>query len=162
MKKQFLNLFVSLIVFLLMGVTGRAALLIEFDYTYDTTDFFSGVNSGRRAILEAAADVFEARLTSETFGAIVPGGINTWSLMFPNPSTGEGITIVNPVVPENTITIYVGARNLSGPLGMADYGYSVSGELSWFNMIQARNSSTNFDSFGGAITFESGASWYFV
>ena len=57
--------------------TLHAALIIQFDYTYDTGNFFSGPNVSRRAQLDAAADVFESRLTSENFGAITPSGSNT-------------------------------------------------------------------------------------
>lgn len=146
----------------LAPATLPAALSIQFDYTYDTANFFSGPNVDRRALLDAAANVFESRITSENFGAITPSGGNTWSLSFAHPTTGVTVTINNPVVPANTITIYPGARDLPGTLvGFAEYNYSFVGNASWFNQFQARNSSTNFDSFGGAIAFDPLAAWYF-
>jgi hypothetical protein len=147
---------------LLVAVTSRAALDIQFDYTYDTGNFFSGANVGRRALLDAAANVFETRLTLENFGAITPSGGNTWSLSFPNPSTGATATLNNLPIPANTITIFVGARDLAGSLiGFSNYQYSYFGNASWVGLFQARDSTTNFDSFGGAIAFDSLTSWYF-
>jgi hypothetical protein len=139
-----------------------AALAIQFDYTYDTGNFFSGPNASRRALLDAAAGVFESRLTSENFGAITPSGSNTWSLSFPHPTTGAIETLNNPLIPANTIIIYPGARDLPGTfIGSASYEYSFSGDASWANQFQARDSVTNFDSFGGAIAFDTLTSWYF-
>jgi hypothetical protein len=147
---------------LLSPITCRAAIDIQFNYTYDTGNFFSGANIGRRSLLDAAANVFESRLTLETFGAIVPGGGNTWSLSFPNPTTGVNVTLNNPTVPANTITIYAGARDLPGSqLGQSDYQYTYFGNGSWVSLFQSRDSTTNFDSFGGAITFDSLAPYYF-
>ena len=140
----------------------RAAFTIQFDYTYDTSGFFSGANLGRRALLDDAASVFENDLTTGNLGAITPGGGNTWSLSFPNPSTGVNVTLNNPVVAPNAITIYVGARDLPGVLiGSSSYQYSFFGNSSWVNLFQTRDSQTSFGSFGGAIAFDSITPWYF-
>jgi hypothetical protein len=139
-----------------------AALTIEFDYSFDTTDFFSGPNVGRRAVLEAAADVFESRLTSENFGAISSSGDNTWALFFPNPSTGQGEILVDQDIPANTIRIYPGARDIGAShLAEVEYLYTFDGDEAWVNLFTMRDSTTNFDSFGGPIAFDSTAAWYF-
>lgn len=139
-----------------------AAFTIHFDYTYDTGGFFSGANLGRRTLLDDAASVFENNLTSGSLSAITPGGGNTWSLTFPNPSTGVSVTLNNPVVAANTITIYVGAHDLTGNLiGLSNYQYNYFGNSGWVSLFQARDSTTKFGSFGGAIAFDSLTPWYF-
>jgi hypothetical protein len=140
----------------------RAAIDIQFDYTYNSSSFFSGANVGRRALLDAAAGVFEERLTEETFGAIVPSGSNTWTLSFPNPATGTTVTLNNPILPANTVTIYAGSRDLAGTLiGQANYSYTYFGNAGWVNLFQSRDSNANFDSMGGAISFDPLAPFYF-
>jgi hypothetical protein len=156
----------SATLFALIAVLGPrpcpGAIDIRFDYTYDTGNFFSGANVGRRALLDAAANVFESRFTLENFGGITPSGGNTWSLSFSHPTTGSNVTINNPIVQPNVVTIYVGARDL-GPslLGLAEYNYSYSGNAAWVDLFSARDSATNFDSLGGAISFDSATPWYF-
>lgn len=146
----------------LTSVAAQGALDIVFDYTFDTGNFFSGGNIGRRQLLDAAANVFESRLTLENFGAITPGGINSWSLNFPNPSTGANVVLNNLVIPANEIRIYTGARNLPGSqVGVAQYGYSFSGNGAWVSLFNARDSATNFDSIGGSIAFDSLTNFYF-
>lgn len=153
---------ISIFALLTSPLISHAALDIQFDYTYDTGNFFSGANAGRRTLLDAAASIFESRFSLENFGAITPGGGNTWSLSFPNPSTGVNITLNNPVVAANKITIYVGARDLPGNfIGFANYQYSYFGNSAWVSLFQGRDSTANFDSFGGVVAFDSLAAWYF-
>jgi hypothetical protein len=140
---------------------GHGAISIVFDYTYDS-GFFSGANAGRRTILDEAAAVFENRLTLENFGAITPSGGNTWSLSFTDPSEALPTTIQNPVVPANTITIYPGARNFGGSgIAGSSYSYTYSGDAAWVSLFQGRDSATNFDSFGGSLSFDTATPWYF-
>jgi hypothetical protein len=161
LMKNLRTILLFVVFFLVASVPGSAALNIQFDYSYDTGNFFSGANFGRRALLDAAANIFESRLTLETFGAITPSGTNTWSLDFQNPSTGATVTLNNPVIAANTITIYVGARDLpDSTLGLSGFGFDAFGDSSWTDLFNARNSTTNFDSFGGFISFDSLASWY--
>lgn len=144
-------------------ISGIAQLTINFDFSYDTSGFFSGTDGAiRKGDLNAAAQVFENRMTQESFSAITPGGANSWNLNFTDPSdSGSNVTISNPALPANTVTIYVGARNLGGALGVAGFGYDCSGYQSWIDMFDNRNSSTNFDPFGGAISFDLSSPWYF-
>jgi|GEM_PF-570830 len=84
---------------------------IVFDYTYDTNGFFT---PERRALMEAAATSLTARMTGTTWARVDPvtsGG--AYDLAFINPST-LGITWNhNVVIPENQITVYLGATNWS-------------------------------------------------
>jgi hypothetical protein len=159
----------SLCVIAFLAQAGRAAIDIQFDYTYDdpATGFFSGTNAWRRPLLDAAASVFESRLSLENFGGITPGGGNSWSLTIQRGGTGyPWVTLTNPVIAADTVTIYVGGRYLpsSSTLAASYFSYSYSGDAAWTDMFQARDSTTNFDSFGGSIWFNSNSSlvpWYF-
>jgi hypothetical protein len=135
------------------------ALEIQFDYRYDTSGFFSGPNMYRRAYLDNAAEVFELRI-QDSFAAISPSGGNTWTLSFPHPATGEFISMTNLVFPTNTIVIFPGARPLEF-VAYAEYNYSWAGFGSWATLFLGRDSTNNFDSFGGSISFDPGELWYF-
>lgn len=139
----------------------RGDLDIQFDYRYDARGFFSGANLGRRQILEAAAAVFEERIRS-TPPEIRPGGINTWTLSFPNPNSGVLVTLKDLVVPAGTMTVYVGARKLSGDwVGYADYNYTYYGNAAWVRLFSNKDNASNFSPFGGSIAFDVDAPWYF-
>lgn len=160
---RYASCFAALIAGVCLAWPTRAeALVIKFDYTYDTGGFFSGANVGRRAVLEAAADVFNKGLSAEHFAALVPTGGNSWTLSFRHPSTGGSVTLHNPVRPADTVIIYVGGTStLNGLLGLADYRYSYYGDSAWGATMAARDSSTNFEPFGGSISFDQNANWYF-
>jgi hypothetical protein len=153
----------------LLAPGGAFALTIDFDYTYDTGDFFSGVNIGRRLYLDEAAQLFESHLT-DSLAAIAPGGGNTWSNSFFSPATGGLVTLDNVNVPANTLIVYVGARDLgSGVLGEGGPGgYGYDGSPAWADDVKARGQTgalaatpTDFGPWGGSITFSSTASFYF-
>lgn len=152
-------------------VAGPAwALTVTFDYSYDTSGFFSGANTGRRDVLDQAAAAFSSRLT-DSLTAITPGGGNTWTATFANPSgPGTTVSLSNLSVAADTIVIYVGAADLgAGVLGQGSVGgFSSSGDASWTNTIATRGQGgapdlnpTDFGPWGGAITFNSTAAWYF-
>lgn len=81
---------------LLAGTLPGRALDIQFDYSFDTNNFFVG-HLDRQMVLEAAAQVFESRLTDALTG-ITPGGGNTWTARFDRPDTGAEATAVNPTI----------------------------------------------------------------
>lgn len=138
-----------------------ADLDIRFDYRYDTRGFFSGANLGRRQILEEAASVFERRIRS-TPPAISPGGINTWTLSFPNPGTGAPVALEDLAVSAGTMTVFVGARPLEqNLLGLADYNYTYFGNPAWVRLFSGKDDVSNFSPFGGSISFNLNAPWYF-
>lgn len=154
---------------LLLAPGGAFALTIEFDYTYDTSGFFSGANAYRRTLLDDAAQVYESHLT-DSLAAITPGGSNTWSNAFLDPATGAQTSMSNITVPANTMIVYVGSRDLgSGTLGEGGPGgYSGGGSQAWLNDLAARGQAgalsgtpTDFGPWGGSIAFSSTAAFYF-
>lgn len=138
------------------------SLHIEFDYRYDTANFFSAAHSDRRLTLERAAELFESRILDD-FAAINPAGGDTWTLSFPHPSTGEMVFLKDLILPKSTIRIFVGARDLPGNvIGYSEFNYSWSAVTTgFFNMFLARTSTTNFDSLGGSISFDTATPFYF-
>src|SRR5437763_1373946 len=87
------------------------SITIQLDYSLDSSNFFN--TQARRDLLQTAANSIAGALNDDLL-AIQPGGGNTWSAQFPNPSTGQQQTINNLVVPANTVIIYVGGRALQG------------------------------------------------
>jgi hypothetical protein len=149
----------ALTVILTLGNTAGAVDIV-FDYTYDTTGFFN--DPQRRETLERAAQSF-ARL-ADPLAAIEPGGGNTWSIIFTHPATGNDIEVANPVIAADEYRIYVGARTLSGPLGIGGFGgYDLEGFGGWGDTVQWRGQprdSRNFVRWGGSISFDAQQSWH--
>jgi hypothetical protein len=145
------------------------ALDIQFDYSFDTNNFFVG-HLDRQAVLEAAAHVFESRLKDVLTG-ITPSGSNTWNAIFERPDTGASQSVVNPTIPAGVLRVYAGGRLLPGnTLGIGGTGgFSVSGTQAFVDTVRARGqagallatSKTDFGPWGGSITFDLDASWYF-
>lgn len=96
-------------------------LRIRFDYSLDTSGFFSGAGQPRRQILELAAESIVGRFADD-LTAIVPGGLNEWQPAVFHPSVSSGNQVEGPLtdlspnlsVPANEIIVYVGARDLPG------------------------------------------------
>ena len=158
-----------LIAFAATGAPVRA-ITITFDYTYDTSGFFSGSNASRRDILDQAASAFSSRF-NDSLSAITPSGGNSWSATFSNPSSPSStVSLSNLSVAANTIVVYVGAADLgTNVLGQGGPGgYSSNGNSTWLNNVAARGQTgalgsnpTDFGPWGGAISFSTTASWYF-
>lgn len=134
------------------------AVTIQFDYTYDSSGFFS--DPARRAILEQVGNDIASHLDA-SLAAIVPGGGNTWTEMFFNPSTGQQATVSNPSLGSNTLVIYVGSRAIGGSeAGVGGTGgYAASGAQSWLDAIKSRG--PGFTLWGGSLSFDSNTNWYF-
>ena len=134
------------------------AVTIQFDYSYDTSGFFN--DPAKRAVLQQVANDVGSQLTSQ-LAAIAPGGGNVWNESFINPVTGQLSTVTNPVVPANTIVVYVGGRPMGG--GEAGEGggggYGASGSNAWFDVIRTRGAG-GFAPWGGSIAFDPTANWY--
>lgn len=141
---------------------------IVFDYTYDDNQFFAP--QARRDTLEAAAAVFENRILDD-LTAITPGGQDTWSAVFPNPSSGSQVSIANLTIPADTIIVYVGAQNLTSGLGLGGPGgFSALSTPQFLANLQTRGETgvapnstndTDFSLWGGSISFDSGVPWNF-
>ena len=144
------------------------AIDIQFDFTFDSSNFFNG-NLQRQNVLNAAALVFESRIT-DTLSAITPGGGNTWTASFPNPATGLSQNVLNRTIASNAVIVYVGARDLPGDtLGIGGPGgFSASGSAAFLDAVSLRGqtgasggSPTDFGPWGGSVTFDSLEPWYF-
>jgi hypothetical protein len=166
MKTRFLVALAASLTALLPSVPSQAQVAIVFDYSFDANSFFSGPNIGRRTYLEAAASALQSRL-ADTLDAITPGGANSWSSFFSNPATGMTETVADSLIAPNTIVVYAGGRQLgTNVLGVGGPGgFSYSGTPGWESTIQTRGESgapdSEFGPWGGSITFDLDASWYF-
>ncbi len=156
---------------MLLAATSAAAFTIQIDYTYDTENFFD--TREKRGAMEAVAGFFED-LFADKLLSIDPSQRSTctWTARFFHPSTGELESIVDLVVPEDTLIIYVGARPLpAGTSGQGGPGfYGASGTQEWLDCVVARgkpgalgprDEQTDFAPWGGSITFNSSVSWNF-
>ena len=135
------------------------AILIQLDYSRDTSGFFN--NAEARATLEQVAAEIGNSL-SANLSAIAPGGNNTWTATFFDPATGGTASLSNLSVGANAVRVFVGARNLSGTeAGFGGFGgYSISGTQSWLNTVQQRGHG-GFAPWGGSVTFDSDQNWHF-
>ncbi|RMF83954.1 MAG: peptidase M10A and M12B matrixin and adamalysin [Nitrospirae bacterium] len=152
----------------LLAATPAAAFTIQFDYGYDTGGFFSS-HPNAQTDLQAAGHYFETRIT-DTLSAITSGGPNHFTASFTDPATGNPTSISDYSVPADTLVVFVGGQNLGGSaLGQGGPGgFSVSGTQSFVDAAAYRGQAgaaasppTDFGPWGGSITFDSGANWYF-
>jgi hypothetical protein len=151
-------------------------LTVVFDYTYDANGFFT---PERRVLMEKAATVITSRLKGTRWARVDPvatGG--HYELAFVNPSTLATSWNVDVVIPENQITIYLGASNFktapfarmqgsegdgaSQLLSMRNISGGLSNVLANVNQYRPINSSITFDlqgiqGFSGTITRQ----WHF-
>lgn len=151
-----------------VGLPVRAETIIQFDYSYDTGNFF-GPGTPARATLEAAGAFFEGVLADE-LSAIAPGGVNSWNAEFVNPSTGDPVSLPNTTIPANTLVVYAGARNLpDSSLGKGGPGgFSANGTPAWLNTVGSRGEGTtsgpganDFAPWGGTLSVDNDATWNF-
>jgi hypothetical protein len=145
------------------------ALTFQFDTSYDTSNFF---NQNPRAItvLQQAAQILGGAL-NDNLGAIAPGGSNTWTASFFDPSNPSNTDQVqNLSVPANTLVVYVGGAPLgSNYLGEGAPGsFSSFGTIAWNNLVASRGQAgalaspaTDFGPWGGSLTFDTSVNWSF-
>lgn len=153
---------------LLLSAAAARAITIQFDYSFDTSGFFTS-NPTAKTDLEAAAQFFDSHLT-DTLTAITPGGANSWTADFNNPSTGSVASVSNLSISQNVIIIYAGAEDLgSGVLGEGGPGgFSINGSQPFIDTVQSRGQSgalasnaTDCGPWGGSVSFGTNVSWYF-
>ena len=140
-------------------------ITIQFDYRQDANHFFD--DPARQQILELAGQSLGSRL-NDHLQAITPSGSNTWTLSVTNPSGASSFSLTDVTIPENTLLVFVGARAMS-PLGIGGPGaYSASGSTEWLDLVESRgqagalnNPQTDFSPWGGSISFDLDANWYF-
>ncbi|HXD89405.1 MAG TPA: FG-GAP-like repeat-containing protein [Urbifossiella sp.] len=135
------------------------AITVQLDYSYDASGFFN--DPSRRAILQQAVNDIASHLDAN-LAAIVPSAGNTWSETFFNPATGQQSSIANPSVGANTLTLYVGGRDIGGPeAGFGGSGgYSASGNQAFLNTLSTRGPGGSL-LWGGSITFDTSTNWFF-
>ena len=156
---------------LAMSAGKGSAIDIQFDFSYDTSDFFGsgnvdGATAGAQALasLNAAAGFFEGVLDDD-LEEIVESPGNTWIARFWNPATGAAAETPGLSVAADTLVIYVGSRDLGGTsLGEAGPGWSyaeTTGDGSWFTTIEERGEGTtvgsgaaDFAPWGGSLTID--------
>jgi hypothetical protein len=162
-----LKLVLAALTFFAFTPIGRG-LDIQFDYSFDTNNFFVG-HVERRAVLEAAAQAFEAHVFDALTG-IKPGGVNHWKAIFNNPTTGAEVRVKDRSLLPDTLRVYVGARSLSGStLGIGGPGgFTAKGTPNFLKKVSTRGQkgagarpATDFGPWGGTLTFEQDADWYF-
>lgn len=151
-------------------VTGgqqTGGLTIRIDYSLDTAGFFA--SQSRRDLLQTAADGLVKRF-SDDLGAIVPGGVNTWTTTLLHPATGAEYTLSDPSIAANEIVVFAGARELGGTrLGEGGPGaWGASGTQAWLDTVRGRGeagallgSPTDLAPWGGSITFDTTTNWFF-
>jgi hypothetical protein len=136
------------------------AILIHIDYSRDTSGFFA-TNPVARATLEQAAAELGNGLNAN-LAAIVPSGGNTWTATFTDPVTDNRVSLANPTIPANTITVFVGARSLSGSTLAYTIGAGSrpSGSQAWQDTVETRNHN-GYAPWGASLTFDSTVNWHF-
>jgi hypothetical protein len=138
---------------LLLAMQPAAAITIQVDYTYDTTNFFGSGNpqgaaagTQAHAAMDAAATYF-SNILNDTFSAIqtpppyhssVSDGVVTWTWQenFANPTTGSQVTVNDPTIPADRYVIYAGARDLTGTTA----GVGAVGGYGWSSQVTGTNS----------------------
>ncbi|HET6574300.1 MAG TPA: FG-GAP-like repeat-containing protein [Fimbriiglobus sp.] len=144
------------------------AVVVRFDYSHDQSGFFA--DPERRAALDRAAAAITSRL-GDDLAAIAPSGTDTWQASFFNPITDSTVTLDNPTIRANEVLVFVAGAPLgSSELGLATTGgYSASGSRAWLDTVRGRgqagalaNPKSDYATWGGMITFDSGAHWNFA
>jgi hypothetical protein len=134
------------------------AITLQFDYTLDSSGFFN--NAQARQTLQAAGNQLVSRLNS-SLAPISPSGNNTWQAILNHPTTGAETKITNLTVPADTLIVYAGGMNNTGPeagLG-GPGGFWVRGSSTFQSNVAKRGQAT-FGPWGGSVSFDTGTNWY--
>lgn len=172
---------VALLALLIVAPAARGTITFQFDYTYDTSNFFAD-NPEAKVDLQDAANFYSSLLGNQlgvidpTAQSAIDSSTDTWITDAFNPSdpnnTSSDIQLSNVVVPANTIIIYVGGTALGvGDLGIGGPAqFTASGTQTWKNIVEGRGQAgatgdpsfqSNFSPWGGSISFDSTTNWYF-
>lgn len=152
-----------------LSAQAEANIDIQFDYTYDSSGFFSDVS--HQSALNAAANLFESRF-SDQLTAITSSGPNSFNTAFFNPGNPSGANIVNndDSFAANVIRVYAGGFNFTdNTLGEGGPGgYRCSGIGSFCNDAIQRGqgavtgkNAVDVAPWGGSITFDTHTNWNF-
>jgi len=151
------------------------ALIIEFDYRYDTRGFFTDSASGaalteRREMLKLAASAY-ARF-SDQLAPIAPQTGDSWSVTITHPSLGGApLRLTDLSVAVDTIRVFVGGSpSAPGVLGFAGVGSNLlaDGSAEFVDSVLSRGQANAFGPtandygvWGGYIWFNAAQDWYF-
>lgn len=153
---------------LLAASPASQAVIVHFDYSLDSSNFFAS-HPGSQAALEAAGQFFEQNLT-DSLEAIASVGANHFDAEPANPATGAPLTISDYSVAADTLVVYVGARDLpAGVLGEGGPGgWSARGSQAFLETAGKRGqgetqgpAAVDFAPWGGSVSFSGTAPWYF-
>jgi len=141
-----------------------SAIQIVFDYSLDTSGFFNSQLS--KDVLQAAGNTLGSRLADNLL-AITSSGNNDFTANFNDPSSGGATSRTAYSVEEDVMVVFVGSQDLGGStLGLAGPGgFNASGSRNFLNTVSTRGQvgapDTDFGPWGGTISFDSNANWYF-
>lgn len=171
------------LVCLLGGAAPASALVVEFNYDYDSSGFFAPGSTARTAL--EAAGAFYASVLGDSLLPISSAGDGSFNAFFSNPSvfanasTLKVESIENFSIAADTVLIMAGAVNLdpfgAGTLAVAGPGFqSVSGSPGYINAAISRGqgpsgvaadiqgaTATDFALWGGFVSFDLGRDWHF-
>lgn len=145
-----------------------ANIYITFDYRYDSSHFFTGENSSRQNLLNAAASVFETRFQDNLTG-ISSSGSDRFDPRFIQPDTGLNTKFSNFSIAPDQIVVFVGSYNMGSTLAASGPGkVSGVGSADFFDNALSRGQAgallpmqTDLGPWGGAISFNNNSNWYF-
>lgn len=144
-----------LLVLLLTASHVHAGLRFEFDYRFDENGYFD--DPARRDALEAAGR-FVNRYVDQ-LDAVIPEGENGWDSFFTRPDTGVSFLFSDVPVAEDTMQVFVGAREIRGNLAQStSIGAVGRGDEEWIDTVSYRGQEgaaerTDYGPLGGKITF---------
>ncbi len=140
------------------------AITIQFDYSYDSTGFFSE-NPSAVAVLDQAAQIISSQINN-TPTAITPDTANgnSYALSFINPSSGSIVRLANKAVPADTLIIYAGGYNPSAANGgSGEPGASAAtGTAAFVTNVTTRGETGAAVTWGGSVSFSTAVPWSFV
>ena len=163
-----------LLLIILSGASpATLALQIQIDYSLDNNGFFDpSTQQGQsaRKTLESVADYFSGLLTDQ-FTKIESVNQNQFTAVFQHPSDNYFVEMPQLTIPEDTIIIFAGARDLRDSLlGYAGVGgYIAQGHSDFVKNIANRgqtkithgDKADDFAPWGGYLSFDLYANWYF-
>ncbi|OGU23949.1 MAG: hypothetical protein A2580_00895 [Hydrogenophilales bacterium RIFOXYD1_FULL_62_11] len=152
-----------------LSTQAQANIDIQFDFSYDTNNFFS--DASRISVLESAASVFESRF-ADSLTAITSSGQNSFDPVYFNPADpNASLSNNNDSFATNVIRVYAGGYNFSAnTLGVGGGGgYTCSGIGSFCSDASQRGQgdvsgadAIDVAPWGGSISFDSaGTNWHF-
>lgn len=150
------------------------ALIIEFNYQFDTNDFFA--EQARRDILDSAAAMVAGHLVDNL--AEIPASTSgaEWQADFFNPRNGIPDTLTLGTVPQDTLIVFVAGGIFGANTSTTQLAQSFVGDVTlggantqaFDTLVQTRGQTgagdtpaTDFGPWGGSIGFNQDTPWNF-